>query len=120
MTKGKKAAVIAAAVVMVLCLSTTALGVYMYQNGNFRQIHPFTEPKDGQIKVACVGDSITYGYGIKGWKENAYPVVLGRLLGNKYCVNGSDRRKQAVYQRKAVSEKPCLQAGYRCSDAWLE
>ena len=87
MTKGKKAAVIAAAVVMILCLSTTALGVYMYQNGNFRQIHPFTEPKDGQIKVACVGDSITYGYGIKGWKENAYPVVLGRLLGNKYCVN---------------------------------
>ena len=59
----------------------------MYQNGNFRQIHPYTEPSDGQIRVACVGDSITYGYGIKGWKENAYPVVLGRLLGDKYCVN---------------------------------
>lgn len=87
MTKGKKAAVIVAAVVIVLCLSTTVLGVYMYQNGNFRQIHPYTEPKDGQIKVACVGDSITYGAGIKGWKENAYPVVLGKLLGDKYCVN---------------------------------
>lgn len=87
MTKGKKAAVIVAAIVLVLALSTTALGVYMYQNGNFRQIHPYIEPSDGQIRVACVGDSITYGYGIKGWKENAYPVVLGKLFGDKYCVN---------------------------------
>lgn len=87
MTKGKKAAVIVAAIVLVLALSTTALGVYMYQNGNFRQIHPYIEPSDGQIRVACVGDSITYGYGIKAWKENAYPVVLGKLLGDKYCVN---------------------------------
>lgn len=87
MTRGKKAAVIVMAVVFALGLSTTALGVYMYHNGNFRQIHPFTEPSDGQIKVACVGDSITYGAGIKGWKENAYPVVLGKLLGDKYCVN---------------------------------
>lgn len=87
MTKGKKAAVIVGSVAVVLALVTALVGVYMYQNGNFRQIHPYTEPSDGQIKVACVGDSITYGYGIKGWKENAYPVVLSRLLGDGYCVN---------------------------------
>ncbi|MGN1194669.1 MAG: GDSL-type esterase/lipase family protein [Acutalibacteraceae bacterium] len=87
MTKGKKAAVIIGSVVIVLAVATAALGVYMYENGNFRQIHPYTEPEDGQIKVACVGDSITYGAGIKNWKKNAYPVVLGNLLGDGYCVN---------------------------------
>ena len=35
-------------------------------------------------KVACVGDSITYGYGIKN--DSAYPVILSRNLGLKYSV----------------------------------
>lgn len=46
-----------------------------------------SEPKEGQIRVACVGDSITYGHGIKNWKKNNYPAVLARELGNKYHVN---------------------------------
>lgn len=33
------------------------------------------------IRVACVGDSITYGYGLTKREWNAYPAVLGRLLG---------------------------------------
>ncbi|MGN1444147.1 MAG: hypothetical protein ACI4XE_09900 [Acutalibacteraceae bacterium] len=77
MTKGKKAAVIAASVILVLGLATCVVGVYMYQNGNFRQIHPFTEPEDGQIKVACVGDSITYGAGIKGLERKRIPGRVG-------------------------------------------
>ena len=36
------------------------------------------------IKVACVGDSITYGSGIKDRKNMNYPTQLGRLLGDKY------------------------------------
>ena len=47
MTKGKKAAVIVGSVAVVLALVTALVGVYMYQNGNFRQIHPYTEPSDG-------------------------------------------------------------------------
>ena len=39
----------------------------------------------GKIKVACVGDSITYGYGIKDGTKT-YPQQLGRLLGDKYEV----------------------------------
>jgi lysophospholipase L1-like esterase len=38
------------------------------------------------IKVACVGDSITFGAGVEKREENAYPKVLGRLLGDGYEV----------------------------------
>ena len=38
------------------------------------------------IRVACVGDSITYGYGLHDRQANAYPVWLGRWLGTNYDV----------------------------------
>ncbi len=38
------------------------------------------------IRVACVGDSITYGYGLKNPAHDAWPAVLGRLLGPDYEV----------------------------------
>ena len=49
--------------------------------------HPMKAPRSGEIRVACVGDSITYGYGVKPWPEASYPVRLGALLGEGYCVN---------------------------------
>lgn len=36
------------------------------------------------IKVACIGDSITEGAGVDNPAVNAYPIVLGRLLGTNY------------------------------------
>jgi acyl-CoA thioesterase-1 len=33
------------------------------------------------IRVACVGDSITFGSGIKDRQHDSYPAVLGRWLG---------------------------------------
>jgi lysophospholipase L1-like esterase len=36
------------------------------------------------IKIACIGDSITQGAGVDNSGVNAYPVVLGRLLGTNY------------------------------------
>lgn len=42
-------------------------------------------PLQGQvIKVACIGDSITEGSAVDTPLTNAYPVVLGRLLGTNY------------------------------------
>lgn len=38
------------------------------------------------IRVACVGDSITFGAGVEDREKNNYPKVLGELLGNKYEV----------------------------------
>ena len=37
-----------------------------------------------KIRVACVGDSITFGSGIQDRNTNSYPAQLGRLLGEKW------------------------------------
>ncbi len=39
-----------------------------------------------EIKVACVGNSITYGYGIKNRDSLNYPMQLQRMLGRHYVV----------------------------------
>lgn len=38
------------------------------------------------IKVACIGDSVTYGYGIENREKNCYPEQLQQLLGPNYEV----------------------------------
>jgi alpha-L-fucosidase 2 len=38
------------------------------------------------IRVACVGDSITEGYGLKVQSKSSYPVILDSILGAKYSV----------------------------------
>ncbi len=38
------------------------------------------------VKVACIGNSITYGDGIKDRIRDSYPAQLGRMLGNGYEV----------------------------------
>lgn len=40
-----------------------------------------------QIKVACVGNSITYGYGIEGRDSLSYPARLQQMLGSKFIVH---------------------------------
>ncbi|MDP4210894.1 MAG: GDSL-type esterase/lipase family protein [Bacteroidota bacterium] len=39
-----------------------------------------------QIRVACVGNSITYGAGIKDRDVNSYPAQLGKILGTEWDV----------------------------------
>ena len=39
------------------------------------------------IRIACIGDSITYGYSIKNRTKDSYPAQLGRML----CENGTPR-----------------------------
>ena len=38
------------------------------------------------IKIACVGNSITYGSGIANREKNAYPMQLQNLLGDTYKI----------------------------------
>ncbi|MFC1497415.1 GDSL-type esterase/lipase family protein [Verrucomicrobiota bacterium] len=40
----------------------------------------------GQIKVACMGDSITAGFGVKNKRTHSYPSRLSELMGEKYDV----------------------------------
>lgn len=42
--------------------------------------------KNNTVKIACVGDSITFGYGSSNPDTCSYPYHLGRLLGNGYKV----------------------------------
>ena len=44
-----------------------------------------------ETKVACVGDSITEGYGMAQQSKTAYPVVLDSILGPQYTVLNSGR-----------------------------
>jgi len=39
-----------------------------------------------EIKVVCVGDSITEGHGLISQSQSAYPGILGGLLGSEYSV----------------------------------
>ena len=38
------------------------------------------------VKIACVGNSITYGWGIKNRFQNSYPGMLAQLMGKEYDV----------------------------------
>ena len=42
--------------------------------------------KSEPIRVACVGDSITYGHGIRDREHDTYPGLLSAKLGEKYDV----------------------------------
>lgn len=75
---------IAAAVVIVLAVIIVSVLFYF---GFMDFYHPMKKAGNHQIKVACVGDSITFGCTVRNWCKNNYPAVLGALLDEKYCVN---------------------------------
>ncbi len=39
-----------------------------------------------KIRVACIGNSVTYGYGHENPAETSYPAQLGKMLGDSYTV----------------------------------
>lgn len=45
----------------------------------------------GGIRVACAGDSITYGAGVENRDKNNYPKVLGEFLGASFDVRNFGR-----------------------------
>lgn len=106
----KKVGKVILCVLIVLVLVVIMGFTYLYNNGLSGQ-YANTEAKEGQIKVACIGDSITYGHGISDWENNNYPAVLQELLGEEYhvmnfgssgaCVNPEGDQpymSRAVYQ----------------------
>lgn len=73
---------------IIVVVGVTALAArygYLFNNGltGFRYNGV---PKEAQIKVACIGDSITYGYGLTNWQKHNYPEVLNERLGEDYHV----------------------------------
>lgn len=58
---------------------------------------------EGVIRVACVGNSITYGSGIEGREQNSYPAQLQALLGSRYDVRNFGHSGARVLQSAAKS-----------------
>lgn len=46
----------------------------------------FAANNNQKTRVACVGNSVTYGAGIENRDENSYPAQLQKLLGENYVV----------------------------------
>ena len=80
---GKRRRRITAAVIIAGALCICFLLV-VYKGGTNIRCH--TKPFSGQVKVACVGDSITYGTRIFNPFFNSYPSQLSRMLGWEYHV----------------------------------
>lgn len=49
-------------------------------------LNHFLGPKENAVRVACIGNSITDGYGIGMSPVNGYPAVLQKKLGEGYLV----------------------------------
>jgi acyl-CoA thioesterase-1 len=62
--------------------SLPTLSCTRYDSGKPVRVENYRET----IRIACIGDSITYGYSIKNRSKDCYPAQLGRMLGQKWQV----------------------------------
>ena len=98
-------AIIAIVAVAVLAAIVVFLLFYF---GLISSYHPLKKAKEGTIRVACVGDSITYGCMVAGRNKNNYPAVLQGLLGENYSVGNfgyTDRTAIKTADRPYTAEK---------------
>ena len=65
-----------------IIFSLPTLSCTSYDSGKPIRTEDYTQT----IRVACIGDSITYGYSIKNRIKDSYPAQLGRMLGDKWQV----------------------------------
>lgn len=61
---------------------------------------------NGAIKVATVGDSLTYGYGLENRERDAYPSILAEKLGHHYQVSNFGLSGRSL---QSTSDYPYLQ-----------
>lgn len=93
--KLKKALKLLPVILLVMVLLILGGFCYLYFNG-LSGMSQTGEAGPDQIKVACVGDSVTYGHGISNWPKNNYPKQLQALLGDGYHVNSYGVSGRAV------------------------
>ena len=85
--KRKRLLIALAAILALLLLAGggTLFGLFWVGRLPFPQKQP--TPKGNEFRVACVGDSLTYGFGVPNHSQNSYPAVLAELLGDAACVH---------------------------------
>jgi len=59
----------------------------------------FTSCAGNEIKIACVGDSITEGYGLACQSKTAYPILLDSILGSNYSVLNCGRSATTLQKK---------------------
>lgn len=96
----KRIVLVGVLVLIILCFFMTVK--YGKNNGNGENNSIMIQNRN-IIKVACVGDSITYGYGLVNWEKNNYPVILASLLGKSYQVKNFGDNGSCV---QADAEQP--------------
>jgi acyl-CoA thioesterase-1 len=87
-------------------------------SGALRRSVARTTNAQGVTRIACVGDSITFGSGTMSPKVDSYPAQLGRMLGQSYAVSnfgvsattllkqGDHPYQKTGAMRRAVDSKP--------------
>lgn len=60
---------------------------------------PAVSPQPSRIKVACVGNSVTFGHGLDERETNSYPAQLQRLLGDGYEVANFGKSGATLLQK---------------------
>lgn len=95
--KPKKAGKIIMVLIIVFVLLIGGGFWYLYSHG-MSGISCTTEAAPQQIRVACVGDSTTYGHGTTSWPKNTYPAALQELLGEGWHVNNFGVSSYAVQE----------------------
>jgi lysophospholipase L1-like esterase len=66
-----------------ICITLILLSVLFLSCTTFKETIP--EDRD-TVRIAALGDSITYGLHIRNRKENSYPRKLGEILGTSWSV----------------------------------
>ena len=59
--------------------------------------------ENAKVKVACIGNSITYGHGIDAKFQHAYPGILQQMLGPEYDVRNFGRNGQTLLLKVSMS-----------------
>jgi sialate O-acetylesterase len=62
----------------------------------------------GLVKVACVGNSVTFGYGLRDPAKESYPAQLGSMLGENYEVRNFGRNGATLLSN---GHNPYLKSG---------
>jgi len=79
------------AVIIIICFLVAAIaagGIFLFVKNRQNSSNQLQQSgiTKSTVKVACIGDSITYGYALQNREEDAYPAQLQTLLGNGYKV----------------------------------
>ena len=73
-------------IIIFLLLLLGGMALLFSRFGTDNTTIPDSSKDNTQIKIACVGDSVTYGYGIENRNKDTYPAVLQNMLGANYKV----------------------------------